>query len=39
MNQTSEKGKKKANFGSDFGLFGSNLDPQNYVVGFTPTRC
>ena len=34
MNQTWENGKKP-NFGPNFGLFGSNLGPQDYFVGFT----
>ena len=28
---------KKPNFGPDFGLFGSNLSPQNFSAGFTFT--
>ena len=33
MNQAWENGKKTS-FGSDFGPFGSNLDPQKFFYGF-----
>ena len=34
MNQTWEN-SKKTNFGSNFGMFGPNVSPQNFLVGFT----
>ena len=39
MNQTWENGKKKTNFGPDFGPFGPNLGPKKIVVDFTFIRC
>ena len=38
MNQTWENGKK-TNFESNFGLFGPNLGPLIFFLGFTSNRC
>ena len=37
MNQTWEN-DKKPNFGPDFGLFGTNLGPQNFFTSFTYSK-
>ena len=38
-NEPNLKKWQKPSFGTDFGLFGSNLDPKMFFAGFTSIRC